>query len=133
MDRDEVDRALARLGAEHEAIETSLLALQDHAGRRLLEGAELTGTTKERWSTADASITLLWAYFDAYTDALRSARDIRSRRRWSSREDLVELTELLRGASVTIAGSATATANAPTLSGAGLPASSSRWPPWSSG
>ncbi|MEU1531174.1 hypothetical protein [Streptomyces fagopyri] len=119
MDRDEVDRALARLGAEHEAIETSLLALQDHAGRRLLEGAELTGTTKERWSTADASITLLWAYFDAYTDALRSARDIRSRRRWSSREDLVELTELLRGASVTVAGSATATANAPTLSGAG--------------
>ena len=43
MGRDEVDRALARLGAEHEAIETSLLALQDHAGRRLLEGAELTG------------------------------------------------------------------------------------------
>ncbi|CAM5666850.1 hypothetical protein SCANM63S_09159 [Streptomyces canarius] len=33
MDRDEVDRALARLGQEHEAIETSLLALQDHAGR----------------------------------------------------------------------------------------------------
>ncbi|MER6536366.1 hypothetical protein ACWDE0_26865 [Streptomyces sp. 900105755] len=115
MDRDEVDRALARLGAEHEAIETSLLALQDHAGRRLLEGAELTGTTRERWTSADASITLLWAYFDAYTDALRSAREIRARRRWSSREDLVELTELLRGESVTVAGSATATANAPTL------------------
>lgn len=117
MDRDEVDRALARLGAEHEAIETSLLALQDHAGRRLLEGAELTGTTKERWTSTEASITLLWAYFDAYSDALRAAREIRSRRRWSSREDLVELTELLRGDSVTIAGSATATANAPTLHG----------------
>ncbi|MER5430547.1 hypothetical protein [Streptomyces sp. NPDC002588] len=119
MDRDEVDRALARLGAEHEAIETSLLALQDHAGRRLLEGAELTGVTKERWATAEASITLLWAYFDAYTDALRCAREIRSRRRWSSREDLVELTELLRGESVTVAGSTTATANAPTLFGTG--------------
>ncbi|MFI6564602.1 hypothetical protein [Streptomyces sp. NPDC050534] len=117
MDRDEVDRALARLGAEHEAIETSLLALQDHAGRRLLEGAELTGVTKERWSAADASITLLWTYFDAYTDALRSARDIRSRRRWSSHEDLVELTELLRGEAVTIADAVTATANAPTLQG----------------
>jgi hypothetical protein len=117
MDRDEVDRALARLGAEHEAIETSLLALQDHAGRRLLEGADLTGVTKERWESADASITLLWAYFDAYADALRSAREIRSRRRWSSREDLAELTELLRGESVTVAGSATATANAPTLHG----------------
>ncbi|MFI1353034.1 hypothetical protein ACH4TV_05540 [Streptomyces sp. NPDC020898] len=119
MDRDEVDRALARLGAEHEAIETSLLALQDHAGRRLLEGAELSGTTKERWTSAEASITLLWAYFDAYSDALRDARGIRSRRRWSSREDLSELTELLRGECVTVAGSATATANAPTLHGTG--------------
>ncbi|MET7454964.1 hypothetical protein ABZT03_24330 [Streptomyces sp. NPDC005574] len=117
MDRDEVDRALARLGAEHEAIETSLLALQDHAGRRLLEGADLTGTTKERWAAADASITLLWAYFDAYTGALRSARDIRSRRRWSSREDLAELTELLRGESVTVAGSTTAAADAAGSSG----------------
>ncbi|MGW0188719.1 hypothetical protein ACWDV7_23525 [Streptomyces sp. NPDC003362] len=104
MDRDEVDRALARLGAEHEAIETSLLALQDHAGRRLLEGAELTGVTRERWAATEAAITLLWTYFDAYTAALRSAREIRSRRRWSSRDDLVELTELLRGESVTVAG-----------------------------
>ncbi|MGW5661112.1 hypothetical protein ACWEWG_13560 [Streptomyces sp. NPDC003758] len=119
LDRDEVDRALARLGAEHEAIETSLLALQDHAGRRLLEGAELTGVTKERWASAEASITLLWAYFDAYTDTLRTARDIRSRRRWSSREDLAELTELLRGPSVTVAGGITATANAPTMAGTG--------------
>src|SRR5919201_5491382 len=112
MDRDEVDRALARLGAEHEAIETSLLALQDHAGRRLLEGAELTGTTRERWTAAEASITLLWAYFDAYTAALRAGREIRARRRWSSREDLVELTGLLRGASVTVAGGAAVTPNA---------------------
>ncbi|MFI8187437.1 hypothetical protein ACIF8T_01270 [Streptomyces sp. NPDC085946] len=115
MDRDEVDRALARLGAEHEAIETSLLALQDHAGRRLLEGAELTGVTRERWTATEASITLLWTYFDAYTGALRTARGIRARRRWSSREDLAELTELLRGESVTVAGPAAATAHAPTL------------------
>ncbi|MEU1044779.1 hypothetical protein ABZ400_06460 [Streptomyces sp. NPDC005897] len=113
MDRDEVDRALARLGAEHEAIETSLLALQDHAGRRLLEGAELTGVTAERWSAAEAWITLLWSYFDAYTGALRAAREIRSRRRWSSREDLAELTELLRGEAVTVSGQAAAHAPTP--------------------
>jgi hypothetical protein len=106
MDRDEVDRALARLGAEHEAIETSLLALQDHAGRRLLEGAELTGTTRERWSAAEDSITLLWAYFDAYSAALRSARELRARRRWLSRDDLVDLTELLRGKGITVSGAA---------------------------
>ncbi|MFG2605825.1 hypothetical protein ACGFT2_20115 [Streptomyces sp. NPDC048514] len=107
MDRDEVDRALARLGQEHEAIETSLLALQDHAGRRLLEGAELTGVTRERWQATEARITLLWGYFDAYAAALRSAREIRARRRWSSREDLVELTGLLRGEAVTVAGNGT--------------------------
>ncbi|MEU9476614.1 hypothetical protein [Streptomyces sp. NPDC048191] len=107
MDRDEVDRALARLGQEHEAIETSLLALQDHAGRRLLEGAELTGVTRERWQATEDRITRLWAYFDAYAAALRSAREIRARRRWSSREDLVELTDLLRGESVTVAGGGT--------------------------
>ncbi|MEU6878700.1 hypothetical protein [Streptomyces sp. NPDC046712] len=106
MDRDEVDRALARLGAEHKAIEDSLLALQDHAGRRLLEGAELTGTTRDRWQSTERTITLLWTYFDAYTGALSEARELRARRRWSSREDLEELTERLRGESVLVSGGA---------------------------
>ncbi|MFJ6749914.1 MULTISPECIES: hypothetical protein [unclassified Streptomyces] len=108
LGRDEVDRALARLGAEFEAIETSLLALQDHAGRRLLEGAELAGTTKERWAATDRSITVLWTYFDAYSGALQAAREVRARRRWPSSEDLAELSELLGGSGVTVAGSAVA-------------------------
>ena len=107
LDRDEADRALARLGAEHEAIETSLLALQDHAGRRLLEGADLTGVTKERWATTEQSITLLWGYFDAYAAAIEEAREIRARRRSPNHDDLLALTELLRGQSVTMASTAT--------------------------
>ncbi|MFD3533447.1 hypothetical protein [Streptomyces sp. NPDC058664] len=106
MDRDEVDRALGRLGAEHKAIEDSLLALQDHAGRRLLEGAELTGTTRDRWAAAERTITLLWTCFDVYTAALREARELRARRRWPGREELVELTDRLRGESVLVAGGA---------------------------
>ncbi|WP_405808252.1 hypothetical protein OG729_25740 [Streptomyces sp. NBC_00210] len=106
MDRDEVDRAMARLGAEHEAIETSLLALQDHAGRRLLEGAELTGVTKDRWASTEQAISLLWGYFDAYSAALEDTRELRAGRRWPSRDDLVELTDRLRGRSVTVASSA---------------------------
>ncbi|MFJ4717110.1 hypothetical protein [Streptomyces sp. NPDC088785] len=117
MDRDDVDRALARLDAEHEAIETSLLALQDHAGRRLLEGAELTGTTRERWSTAEQAITLLWAYFDAYAGALRTAREIRAQRRWPNRDDLTALTDLLRGESVTVAQGASTGGLSPSLTG----------------
>ncbi|AXQ57191.1 MULTISPECIES: hypothetical protein [Streptomyces] len=104
LDRDEADRALARLGAEREAVETSLLALQDHAGRRLLEGAALTGTTAGRWRTTEADITRLWAYFDAYSAAVAEAREVRARRRWPGREELAALTELLRGASVTVPG-----------------------------
>lgn len=104
MSREEVDRALARLTAEHEAIETSLLALQDHAGRRLLEGADLAGTTRERWAVAEGAIATLWAHFDAYTAALTAARELRARRRWVAQDDLVELTELLRGDGVTVAG-----------------------------
>ncbi|MFG2096345.1 hypothetical protein [Streptomyces sp. NPDC048612] len=102
LDREEADRALARLGAEYEAIETSLLALQDHAGRRLLEGAELSGTTKERWAEAERSITVLWTLFDAYTAALESARELRERGRWPSVAELAELTELLHGEGVTV-------------------------------
>lgn len=109
MGREEVDRALAKLAAEHEAIESSLLALQDHAGRRLLEGAELSGVTKDRWATTEQAISLLWSYFDAYTDALHSAREVRARHRWPSPGELAELTELLRGPGITLPSSATLT------------------------
>ncbi|MBP8533530.1 hypothetical protein [Streptomyces sp. MK37H] len=107
MGREEVDRALAKLVAEHEAIESSLLALQDHAGRRLLEGAELTGVTKNRWSTTEQAISLLWSYFDAYTEALTRAREVRSRHRWPTQDELAELTELLCGTAITLPSSAT--------------------------
>ncbi|MEU5026373.1 hypothetical protein [Streptomyces milbemycinicus] len=109
MGREEVDRVLAKLGAEHEAIESSLLALQDHAGRRLLEGAELTGVTKDRWATTEQAISLLWTYFDAYTDALHSAREVRSRHRWSTPGELAELTGLLLGPGITLPSSASLT------------------------
>ncbi|MEU8583980.1 hypothetical protein [Streptomyces abikoensis] len=102
LSREEVDRALARLGAEHEAVESSLLALQDHAGRRLLEGAELTGVTRSRWESTELLITQLWVYFDAYTDALEAARELRGRRRWPTSGELSELTDLLRGTAVTL-------------------------------
>lgn len=102
MSREEVDRALARLGAEHEALETSLLSLQDHAGRRLLEGAALTGVTKERWARAEEAISLLWTYFEAYTATLDSLRELRARRRRPTPEDLAELTGGLRNPSATV-------------------------------
>ncbi|MET8554852.1 hypothetical protein ABZV64_07755 [Streptomyces sp. NPDC004959] len=119
MDREAVDRALARRGAEREAVETSLLALQDHAGRRLLEGAELTGVTRERWAATEAAISLLWACFDTYSQALSKARAVRARRRNPSSEDLAELTDLLEGRSLAVSGAAGAAGNGPAAGLAG--------------
>lgn len=105
MSREEADRALERLDSEHEAVESSLLALQDHAGRRLLEGATLAGTTAHRWARAEAAITLLWNAFETYSRTLETARELRARRRWPSRDDLAEVTRLLRG-TLTVSGGA---------------------------
>ncbi|WP_405742067.1 hypothetical protein OG422_10010 [Streptomyces sp. NBC_01525] len=104
LDREEADRALERLSAEYEAIDSSLQALQDHAGRRLLEGADLTGVTKERWAATERSLAALWADFDAYTEALATVRTLRERRRWLSPDDLAELTGLLRDAPIPATG-----------------------------
>ncbi|MBV9022381.1 MAG: hypothetical protein JO362_00915 [Streptomycetaceae bacterium] len=104
MSREEVDRALTRLGSEYEAMEESLFALKDHSGRRLLEGTELTGRTKERWAAAAPAIPLLWTHFEVYGTALQVACEVRARRRWPSSGDLAELTDLLRGSGVTVAG-----------------------------
>ncbi|MEV4611944.1 hypothetical protein AB0K43_04995 [Kitasatospora sp. NPDC049258] len=104
MSREEVDRALARLGAERDAVESALLALQDHPGRRLLEGAELSGRTAERWSVAGQGLGLLWALFDRYSEALASARAVRARRGRPGAAELAELSELLTGKAVTVSG-----------------------------
>ncbi|MEU3710717.1 hypothetical protein [Streptomyces catenulae] len=109
LDREEADRAVERLSAEYEAIESSLQALQDHAGRRLLEGAELTGVTRERWAATERSLTALWADFDAYTATLDTVRAVRERRRWLSPGDLAELTGLLRDAQIPATGAADGT------------------------
>jgi hypothetical protein len=102
MTREEADRALARFAEEHEAVESSLLALQDHSGRRLLEGAELTGVTALRWAETEALITRLWAHFDASTAALERARALRGRRRWPTQGELNALAELLLGDGVQV-------------------------------
>jgi hypothetical protein len=102
MTREEVDRTLTRLGAERDAVEASLLALQDHPGRRLLEGAELSGRTHELWSEAEPGLGLLWSMFDSYSEALAAARAVRSRRARPGQAELTELTELLRGRGVTV-------------------------------
>ncbi|MFE4971562.1 hypothetical protein ACFRAR_05530 [Kitasatospora sp. NPDC056651] len=116
LSREEVDRALARLGAERDAVESALLALQDHPGLRLLDGAELSGRTQERWAVAGKGLPLLWALFDRYSEALASARAVRARKAKPGAPELAELSELLTGDAVTVPGGAVP--DAPQLLGA---------------
>ncbi|MFR9674823.1 hypothetical protein [Streptomyces sp. TR06-5] len=97
MSREEADGELSRLHTEREAVESTLIALQDHAGRRLLEGADLAGTTARRWEGAERVLHRLWTCFDLYTATLRRARELRARHRWPTRDDLTDLTALLCG------------------------------------
>ncbi|MGW2546494.1 hypothetical protein ACWC5I_37895, partial [Kitasatospora sp. NPDC001574] len=106
LSREEVDRALARLGAERDAVESALLSLQDHSGLRLLDGAALSGRTQERWSVAGQGLPMLWALFDRYSEALASARAVRARKARPGGPELAELSELLTGDAVTVPGGA---------------------------
>ncbi|MFE7190621.1 hypothetical protein [Kitasatospora sp. NPDC057541] len=106
LSREEVDRALARLGAERDAVESALLSLQDHPGLRLLDGAGLTGRTQERWAVAGQGLPMLWALFDRYSEALASARAVRARKARPGAPELAELSELLTGDAVTVPGGA---------------------------
>src|SRR5260370_22710095 len=60
MSRAEVDEALGRLRKEEDDITAALLAVTDHPGYRLLDGASLAGVTLERWTAASATVGTLW-------------------------------------------------------------------------
>src|SRR5260370_7624232 len=69
MSRAEVDEALGRLRKEEDDITAALLAVTDHPGYRLLDGASLAGVTLERWTAASATVGTLWQGLDAHKSA----------------------------------------------------------------
>ncbi len=90
MDRDEVDGALARLGAEADRMAQSLLAMDDHPGHPLLDAADRE------------AVAALWAAFAAHRQVLDRARGLRAGRPGAA--DLTALTGLLTGPSVELDG-----------------------------
>jgi hypothetical protein len=100
MTVDEVDRALARLGAVCDTVAARLVALDGHQGARLLDAATLGEQSRRRWADAQARLADLWAGFEAYRSALASARELRGRRQRPSADDLVRLSHLLCGPSI---------------------------------
>jgi hypothetical protein len=85
------DLELRRLRSDGDRIAAALVELDDHPGRRFLEGTGLAGSTLALWTAAQAAITTLWDRFTRYREVLDRA---------GHTTDLVALTELLCGRSV---------------------------------
>jgi hypothetical protein len=86
--------------AEREAIQANLLELDGSFVKRMLEGATLTGQTRQRWAAASASLAALWETYLAYSAVVDRIAAIGGNGRRPSKREQAELTELLAGGCV---------------------------------
>jgi hypothetical protein len=87
--------------AERDAIQANLLELDGSFGKRLLEGAELGGQTKQRWEATALSMANLWQIYSAYSAVVDRADDAVNGH--LGPRELAAITNLLTGPSVQLA------------------------------
>ena len=84
--------------AERDAIQANLLELDGSFGKRLLEGAPLTGQTKRRWDLTAATLATLWQVYEAYSAVIDQAAE--AVRGHLGPRELAWITTLLTGSSI---------------------------------
>ena len=89
--------------AERDAIQANLLDLDGGFTRRLLDGATLTGQTRERWDAVSATLAGLWETYLAYSAVVDRVSELGTGAHRPAKKDLPELDSLLTGASVQMA------------------------------
>ena len=101
--RQAVDAAIDRRAQERSGVSAGLLELDDHPGRRLLDGAKLSGATAQAWEKASAELAGLWTVFEAYQKVLDRVAAMRGgpKTRLGDRE-LAAMADLLTGRSVAL-------------------------------
>lgn len=87
--------------AERDAIQANLLELDGSFGKRLLEGAALSGGTKRRWDLTAASLAQLWELYSAYSAVVDRAADTLTGH--LGQRELATITNLLTGPSIQLA------------------------------
>ena len=87
--------------AERDAIQANLLELDGSFGKRLLEGATLSGETKRRWEATAASLANLWEIYSAYSAVVDRAADTVNGH--LGPRELAAITNLLTGPSIQLA------------------------------
>jgi hypothetical protein len=93
-------QAAAAMLAERDAIQANLLELDGGFTRRLLDGATLTGQTRERWDAVSATLAGLWETYLAYSAVVDRVAVLGTGPHRPAKKDLPELDSLLTGASV---------------------------------
>ncbi|MDQ2882200.1 MAG: hypothetical protein M3Y48_13525 [Actinomycetota bacterium] len=94
-DADGIDGAAAeRLATEQEQIAESLINLEDHLGRRLLDSTMLAGVTLERRAKVLDDFATLWARYESYRIVAVEVRTIMARSPLTQ-ADLCEVRELV--------------------------------------
>ena len=94
------EQAAVAVLAERDAIQANLLELDQSFVRRLLDGAMLTGQTRQRWDAASGTLAGLWETYMAYSAVVDRVAELGTGDRRPAKKDLPELTELLTGTSV---------------------------------
>jgi hypothetical protein len=98
---EQVPAAVADAVAERDAIQTNLLELDGSFVRQVLDGATLTGQTRQRWDAASATLAELWQIYLAYSAIVDRAAELARGR--PARKDLPELISLLTESSIQLA------------------------------
>ena len=96
-------QAAAAVLAERDAIQANLLELDGGFTRRLLDGATLSGQTRERWDAASATLASLWETYLAYSAVVDRVAELGTGPHRPAKKDLPELDSLLTGACLQLA------------------------------
>jgi hypothetical protein len=90
--------------AERDAVQANLLELDGSFAKQVLEGAALTGQTRERWAVASAALATLWETFLAYSAVVDRVAALGTGAKRPARKDLPELNALLAEGCVQLPG-----------------------------
>jgi hypothetical protein len=97
-------RRVTAVLAERDAVQANLLELDGSFAKQVLEGATLSGQTRDRWAAASAEFATLWETFLAYSAVVDRVAALGSGARRPGRKDLPELNALLAEGCVQLPG-----------------------------
>jgi hypothetical protein len=101
LSRDRAPAVVQAAVAERDAIQANMLELDGSFGKRLLEGAALTGQTARRWEITAASLANLWQLYSVYSAVIdRAAEAVKGH---LGARELAGIAALLAGPSIQLA------------------------------